>query len=292
MPTLAAIDVGSNAIRLSTARVSPVGALVDTDFHRYAVRLGADVFACGRVQAERAAALLGVFEDIAAQMQRRGVERYRAVATSAMREAKNAPEVLRRIRGSFEIVNFIGPDMMFEHDADGLPVPQPERLEVKFLVLVPKSAETADPGTFSVLVYGHGLMDSPEWPLGDDRDSDRVQQLADEMRWIVIGTEWRGLCNEPSLGWNEDEVDAATAERAAELRALVTDLADWHQRRLHQTVRQRRGQEGATVASDLFASEMATFSDMRIQSGHQNTRMVYAEAALQIMLQRANHLLQ
>jgi hypothetical protein len=133
------------------------------------------------------------------------------------------PHVLRRVRGSFSLANFIGPDLMFEYGADGLPVEQPERLEVKFLILVPKSAESAEPGTFSVLVYGHGLMDSPEWPLGDDADGDNIQRLADEMQWIVIGTEWRGLSNEPSHGWNEDEVDAATAAVDFSKFPVVTD---------------------------------------------------------------------
>ncbi|MBI5489761.1 MAG: hypothetical protein HY905_20675 [Deltaproteobacteria bacterium] len=133
------------------------------------------------------------------------------------------PHVLRRVRGSFSIVNFIGPDRMFEYDADGLPVAQSERLDVKFLVVVPKSAETAEAGTFSVLIYGHGLMDSPEWPLGDDRDGDSVQRLADEMHWIVIGTEWRGLSNEPSHDWSLDEVDAAEAAVDFGKFPLVTD---------------------------------------------------------------------
>ncbi len=48
----------------------------------------------------------------------------------------------------------------------------------------------------------------------------------------------------------------AGSGRATELRALAADLASWNQRRVRQAVRQRRGQEGATAASDLLESEM------------------------------------
>jgi two-component system chemotaxis sensor kinase CheA len=44
--------------------------------------------------------------------------------------------------------------------------------------------------------------------------------------------------------------------RAAELRALATDLANWNQRRVNQAARHRRGHEGTTAASELLESEM------------------------------------
>jgi two-component system chemotaxis sensor kinase CheA len=44
--------------------------------------------------------------------------------------------------------------------------------------------------------------------------------------------------------------------RAAELRALAADLAGWNQRRVRETVRQRRDQDGAAAASDLLESEL------------------------------------
>ncbi len=98
MPTLAAVDVGSNAVRLFMVRVSPLGALVNAKFRRYALRLGTDVFAHGEVGKVSTQKLVRVFKDIAARMRRRGVESYRAVATSALRDAKNRRAIVRRIR--------------------------------------------------------------------------------------------------------------------------------------------------------------------------------------------------
>ena len=44
--------------------------------------------------------------------------------------------------------------------------------------------------------------------------------------------------------------------RAAELRALAGDLANWNQQCVRQAARQRRGQEGAAAVSELLESEM------------------------------------
>jgi exopolyphosphatase / guanosine-5'-triphosphate,3'-diphosphate pyrophosphatase len=98
MPCFAAIDVGSSAIRLSVVKLSPVGVVVDTDYHRYGVRLGADVFAAGKIRPAQVRTLLDVFSEIADLLRDHHVERYRAVATSAVRDAKNGRAVVERIR--------------------------------------------------------------------------------------------------------------------------------------------------------------------------------------------------
>ena len=48
----------------------------------------------------------------------------------------------------------------------------------------------------------------------------------------------------------------AGSGRAAELRALAADLANWNQQCVRQASRQRRGQEGTAAASELLESEM------------------------------------
>ena len=109
MPCFAAIDVGSSAIRLSVVKLSPVGVVVDTDYHRYGVRLGADVFAAGGIRPVQARTLLDVFKEIANLMREHRVERYRAVATSAVRDARNGRLIVERIRRhtgiDIEIIN-------------------------------------------------------------------------------------------------------------------------------------------------------------------------------------------
>ncbi|MBN2194382.1 MAG: chemotaxis protein CheW, partial [Polyangiaceae bacterium] len=48
----------------------------------------------------------------------------------------------------------------------------------------------------------------------------------------------------------------AAGGRAAALCALAADLADWNQRRAHETARRRQGEPVATTGSELLASEM------------------------------------
>ncbi|MBC2840211.1 rod shape-determining protein [Robiginitalea sp. SC105] len=98
---LAAIDIGSNAIRLLVQNViespdRPVqfnkSALI-----RVPVRLGADSFRGGRISEENAARIRDTLKAFSLLMKVSGVERYRACATSALREAANGEEVLRAV---------------------------------------------------------------------------------------------------------------------------------------------------------------------------------------------------
>ncbi len=98
MSTVAVVDVGSNAIRLLAGTVTPFGELVGRRFERYALRLGTDVFQRGRFSRATVNALEGVFGDIAEELERLGVSRYRAVGTSALRDSGNAAQVVRRLK--------------------------------------------------------------------------------------------------------------------------------------------------------------------------------------------------
>lgn len=97
MQAVAAIDVGSNATRLSIVWVSSIGLVINSEFHRYPLRLGADVFSQGAVTSELQRQLVETFVAMAALLQERDVRTYRAVATSAMRDAQNGPAVVRQI---------------------------------------------------------------------------------------------------------------------------------------------------------------------------------------------------
>lgn len=93
----AVIDVGSNAIRLLGGTVDPFGSVVERQFERYALRLGTDIFESGRFRRPTIEALESTFKLIAQEMDNLEIDRYRAVATSAMREAENGPQVVKRI---------------------------------------------------------------------------------------------------------------------------------------------------------------------------------------------------
>jgi exopolyphosphatase/guanosine-5'-triphosphate,3'-diphosphate pyrophosphatase len=96
---VAAIDVGSNAVRLEIARALPDGSLETLHQERDPIRPGDGVFVNGRMSPEVEARLVATLRRYAAVC-RRHRARVRAVATSAIREAKNGPEVVRRVRAA------------------------------------------------------------------------------------------------------------------------------------------------------------------------------------------------
>jgi exopolyphosphatase/guanosine-5'-triphosphate,3'-diphosphate pyrophosphatase len=94
---LGAIDVGTNAVRLEQARPLPDGSLEMNHSERDPVRPGEGVFRTGRIPREVEGRLLSTLRRYAA-LARRHRALVRAVATSAIREARNGPDVVRRVR--------------------------------------------------------------------------------------------------------------------------------------------------------------------------------------------------
>ncbi len=98
---LAVIDIGSNAIRLQIVRAFEENDLVSfkkLEFLRFPLRLGHDVFNDGSISVsvlDKFAKLMKTFKLLIDLYE---VEGYRAVATSAMREAKNGTEVQKFIK--------------------------------------------------------------------------------------------------------------------------------------------------------------------------------------------------
>src|SRR6266545_53739 len=105
MQTIAAIDVGSNAIRMVIGRVSNGQDQVELiENIRIPVRLGQDVFSVGHIgELSRQAALDAFlrFHQIADQFE---VKQIRAVATSAMREAENSDILIDRVVQQTDII--------------------------------------------------------------------------------------------------------------------------------------------------------------------------------------------
>ncbi len=97
-PRLAAIDIGSNSVRLFVAEALRGGNYRILDEEREPTRLGRSVSAAGRLDDEsmdRTVAALRTFKEIAAGYQ---VGALRTIATCAVREARNGPEFCRRVR--------------------------------------------------------------------------------------------------------------------------------------------------------------------------------------------------
>jgi exopolyphosphatase/guanosine-5'-triphosphate,3'-diphosphate pyrophosphatase len=96
---VAAIDCGTNSVRLLVADLDPVsGEQADVERLLRIVRLGAGVDAALRLRDDAVARLLAVCDEYAAVIVRRGADRIRFCATSAARDAGVTQPLRRAVR--------------------------------------------------------------------------------------------------------------------------------------------------------------------------------------------------
>lgn len=100
MGLLAAIDVGSNAIRMVLGSADSKGALSSCEDMREPVRLGADVFNNGLISEVTMRKAEAAFVRFRAALDQHPIQRVRAVGTSALREARNRDEFIRRMEAA------------------------------------------------------------------------------------------------------------------------------------------------------------------------------------------------
>ncbi len=97
----AAIDIGSNAVRLLFANVYEENGKVSTkkaELIRVPIRLGEDSFLHGKISAKKAEKLVTAMKAFKHLISVYDVVDYRACATSAMRDAENRWDIIERVR--------------------------------------------------------------------------------------------------------------------------------------------------------------------------------------------------
>ncbi|GAA3508023.1 rod shape-determining protein [Aquimarina addita] len=98
----AAIDIGSNAVRLLISSVHEEEGketrFKKTSLVRVPIRLGADVFLTKKVSEDNIVRMLDAMQSYQLLMKTHKVVRYKACATSAMREAENGTELVSLIK--------------------------------------------------------------------------------------------------------------------------------------------------------------------------------------------------
>jgi len=94
---MAAIDIGSSAIRMDVAEIHPDGTIRILDSLKKGVQLGREAFTEGHLSQETIRVTCEALRDFKKVMDTYGVVRYRAVATSAVRESSNSEMFLDRL---------------------------------------------------------------------------------------------------------------------------------------------------------------------------------------------------
>jgi len=102
-----AIDIGSNAVRLLISSVTTMDGknprFKKTSLIRVPIRLGSDVFVENKVSEKNTERLIAAMKSYQLLMETHNVVKYRACATSAMRNAENGDEVVRKIKEASDI---------------------------------------------------------------------------------------------------------------------------------------------------------------------------------------------
>lgn len=97
----AAIDIGSNAVRLLISTITEQEGrephFKKTSLVRVPIRLGADVFISKKISSENVSRMIDTMQAFKLLMKSHKIEKYKACATSAMRESENGEEIAKLI---------------------------------------------------------------------------------------------------------------------------------------------------------------------------------------------------
>jgi exopolyphosphatase/guanosine-5'-triphosphate,3'-diphosphate pyrophosphatase len=97
MPRYAAVDIGSNSVRMQVAEMTPGSPVQILANERQVTRLGESVFAEGRISADAMTLLESMLTQMAQTYKKLDVLAVRAVATAAVRDARNQREFIDRM---------------------------------------------------------------------------------------------------------------------------------------------------------------------------------------------------
>jgi exopolyphosphatase / guanosine-5'-triphosphate,3'-diphosphate pyrophosphatase len=99
---LAAIDIGSNAARLLISDVAPgpqnTPEFIKVTLIRVPLRLGFDVFDKGEISSQKIDKIIKTIKSYKLFLDIYEVKHLKACATSAMRDARNSPEIIRTVK--------------------------------------------------------------------------------------------------------------------------------------------------------------------------------------------------
>jgi exopolyphosphatase / guanosine-5'-triphosphate,3'-diphosphate pyrophosphatase len=227
-PLLAAVDCGTNSVRLLVSRLVD-GRLVEVDRRLHLTRLGQGVDATGRFHPEALARTLDAMADFGAELDELGVSHRRVVATSAARDAANSAEFFDGARARLGV--------------DAEIIPGEEEARLSYAGAVGALPDVVQP--VLVMDIGGG---STELVLG----SDGQVRHAISLDVGSVRVRERFLHSDPPTA---EEVAAATAHIDALLDASGIDFA---------TVATWVGVGGTVTSLSALAQELPTYDRARV----------------------------
>jgi len=228
---LAVIDLGAHSARLEIAQILPDGQIEEIQHLTQPIRLGAEVFVDGRIHSANVKLVAKILADFSTVMAECRVQRYKAIATSAVREATNREIFLSRV----ERLTGIQLDIL----------EAPEEARLIYLALKEALAGELGPGIGNALICVIGTGASLLMHVRDGR-----LQCAESVR---LGT----------IRMIEELAGSVTPGHAREvLDPFISTMIDWSGRFSAVTQSDRLIAIGSTVRS------LARFSGHKPRSRH------------------------
>src|SRR5438034_4254158 len=185
MPTIAAIDVGTNAISLSIANVNGEGGYPIVYNVRSRVRLGQDVFTKGAISAHTIDKTVETFSEFKQKLEEHAVTQVKAVGTSALREATNRDAILKAVTKASGIeISIIGGEG--EARLIHLAAKETVNLKNKVALLVDVGGGSVE----VVLADDSAVLCTESYAMGSVRLLKILDQKAGEERFNQLVTEY------------------------------------------------------------------------------------------------------
>ena len=227
----AAIDIGSNAIRMLVANVV-IREGLPPSFHknsmvRVPIRLGEDSFTVGEISKQNLKRMVHSFKAFKQIMKVHGVAHYKAYATSALREASNTSWVIEKIKDKTGITIEVI-DGRKEAEIISANTPTNPAFGRKTYLYVDVGGGSTE---FSVLKNGERLA-SKSFKIGTVRllnnlVADRVWEEVKE--WIIRHTESFKKISVLGTGGNINKLIKLTNTKEGKPLSLVTLTGIYHQ---------------------------------------------------------------
>jgi exopolyphosphatase/guanosine-5'-triphosphate,3'-diphosphate pyrophosphatase len=232
VPRVAVIDMGSNSTRLLVADVED-GSIREVTRETRITRLAQGVDATGRLADEAVERVLAALSDYRAEIDRLGVERVTALATSAVRDAGNGEEFRELLRERFGFdariltgdeeakLTFRGATAARAPGGDPTLVLDIGGGSTEFVVGVP-----GDEPTFHVSTQAGAVRQTERHITADPPPHDDLVELADEVRGIIESAVPDDLRRATASG-------IAVAGTATSVAAIDQELDPYDPERVH-----------------------------------------------------------